>query len=176
VAQPVLTQSGHNFDLRAWLLVASLDPLRLFVVRDAHVRVASEPYDPAPAYLKHACMHLTNSKVQKECRKHRPRRVDVEAAEEGRAPEHARDEGEVGSLRSDSFRRLVLGAGADDDAIARHWAGVEALMVRTVLAVRPRLREAARAQRKRARLPAARLRRHPRRAARRAPHAARGQP
>jgi hypothetical protein len=151
VAQPVLTQSGRKFDLRAWLLVASLDPLRLFVVRDAHVRVASEPYDPAPAYLKHACMHLTNGKVQKECRKHRPRRVDVEAAEEGRAPEHARDEGEVGSLRSDSFRRLVLGAGADEDAVARLWAGVEALMVRTVLAVRPRLREAARAQQMRAR-------------------------
>eukprot|EP00003_Mantamonas_plastica_P024704 TRINITY_DN4659_c0_g1_i2.p1 TRINITY_DN4659_c0_g1~~TRINITY_DN4659_c0_g1_i2.p1 ORF type:complete len:1245 (-),score=465.79 TRINITY_DN4659_c0_g1_i2:266-3967(-) len=56
---------GFKFDLRIYVAVTNLDPLRIYLFREGLVRFASEPYDPSTDNLDDAYMHLTNYSVNK---------------------------------------------------------------------------------------------------------------
>ena len=73
VANP-LTFRGHKFDLRVWALLTSVTPLRVYLLPDAYVRVASTvKFDPGPQYINNRCMHVTNGALQRKCRESRGR-------------------------------------------------------------------------------------------------------
>ena len=44
ISNPLLVNS-HKFDLRIYVLVTCIDPLRIYVYNEGLVRFASEPYD-----------------------------------------------------------------------------------------------------------------------------------
>ena len=55
---------GHKFDIRIYVLVESVYPLRACIGTKALVRIASMPYEsPTPANLTETRMHLTNASL-----------------------------------------------------------------------------------------------------------------
>lgn len=58
---------GLKFDLRIYVLVTGIDPLRIFVYEEGLARFATEPYKPPRSEnLENRFMHLTNYAVNKE--------------------------------------------------------------------------------------------------------------
>jgi len=63
--QPYLLD-GYKFDLRVYVLITSVNPLRVFVNKEGLIRLASLPYkQPASDNKDQPCMHLTNYAVNK---------------------------------------------------------------------------------------------------------------
>ena len=62
VRRPPLMQ----FDMRVYVVVTSVDPLRVYLFKDGLVRLATEPYVvPTAKNLAHTRMHLTNYAINK---------------------------------------------------------------------------------------------------------------
>jgi tubulin polyglutamylase TTLL6/13 len=58
---------GLKFDLRIYVLVAGVDPLRVFIFREGLGRFATETYvAPNKENMEDVCMHLTNYAINKE--------------------------------------------------------------------------------------------------------------
>ena len=58
---------GLKFDLRIYVMVAGVDPLRIFIFRDGLARFATENYvAPNKENMEDICMHLTNYAINKE--------------------------------------------------------------------------------------------------------------
>jgi tubulin polyglutamylase TTLL6/13 len=65
IARPLLL-NRKKFDLRLYVLVTSVAPLRVFLFKDGLVRVATEEYQaPNASNMDERCMHLTNYAVNK---------------------------------------------------------------------------------------------------------------
>ncbi|KAG8468425.1 hypothetical protein KFE25_013508 [Diacronema lutheri] len=64
VERPALID-GRKFDLRLYVLVTSFAPLRIYLYRDAIVRLATARYDASLRDLGNAFSHLTNSTINK---------------------------------------------------------------------------------------------------------------
>ena len=58
---------GFKFDLRIYVLVTCVDPLRVYVYKEGLVRFATERYCPDAASLRSKCMHLTNFRCAAGC-------------------------------------------------------------------------------------------------------------
>ena len=55
-----------KFDLRIYVLVKSVCPLKVFVYKDGLVRFSTEKYQkPSKNNMKNMCMHLTNYAINK---------------------------------------------------------------------------------------------------------------
>lgn len=63
-----LTLSGYKFDTRWWVVITSVNPLRVYSVEDAYVRPAAVPYRSDIPGLADKCVHVTNGKVFKQCK------------------------------------------------------------------------------------------------------------
>ena len=58
---------GLKFDLRIYVLVTGIDPLRIFVYEEGLARFATETYKPPKSdNLDNRFMHLTNYAINKE--------------------------------------------------------------------------------------------------------------
>lgn len=56
-----------KFDLRIYVLVTGLNPLRCFIYKEGLARFATEKYhSPMGSNLNNLCMHLTNYAINKE--------------------------------------------------------------------------------------------------------------
>lgn len=65
LSKPFLIE-GLKFDLRIYILVASVDPLRVFIFREGLGRFATELYvGPNKDNMEDICMHLTNYAINK---------------------------------------------------------------------------------------------------------------
>ena len=65
IANPMLID-GLKFDLRVYVLVTSVKPLRAFVHREAMARFATQAYvEPTETNMRKAFMHLTNYSLNK---------------------------------------------------------------------------------------------------------------
>ncbi|XP_048510012.1 tubulin monoglutamylase TTLL4-like [Athalia rosae] len=64
IAKPKLI-NGSKFDLRVYVLVTSIDPLRIYVYNEGLVRFASVKYVDDSTNLHDRFMHLTNTSVNK---------------------------------------------------------------------------------------------------------------
>jgi len=65
IKKPLLID-GFKFDLRLYVLVTSVKPLRMFLFQDGLVRLCTEPYvKPTKQNLSQVCVHLTNYAVNK---------------------------------------------------------------------------------------------------------------
>jgi len=58
--------NGHKFDMRFYVLITSVDPLMIYLYKDGLARFATEPYNTDCMGIKNNCIHLTNSKVNKD--------------------------------------------------------------------------------------------------------------
>lgn len=57
--------NGSKFDLRIYVYVSSLDPLRIYVYDEGLVRFASVPYSSSPSSYSNQFIHLTNYSINK---------------------------------------------------------------------------------------------------------------
>ena len=57
--------NGHKYDIRIYVIIASVDPLRIYVYREGQARFASEKYSLAKTKIKDPFSHLTNYSVNK---------------------------------------------------------------------------------------------------------------
>ena len=55
---------GKKFDIRVWVLIASVEPLKLWMYDEPYLRFTSEDYDPTQ--IENKFMHLTNASISKE--------------------------------------------------------------------------------------------------------------
>ncbi|PIO74115.1 Tubulin-tyrosine ligase family protein [Teladorsagia circumcincta] len=60
-----LTINGAKFDLRLYVYVPSLEPLRIYIYEEGLVRFASVPYSRCMSTLSNKYMHLTNYSINK---------------------------------------------------------------------------------------------------------------
>ena len=65
IANPLLI-NGHKFDLRIYVLVTSIDPLRIYVFKEGLARFATEEYTNDPDVISNNFIHLTNFSINKE--------------------------------------------------------------------------------------------------------------
>ena len=67
ISNPLLINS-HKFDLRIYVLVTCIDPLRIYIYNEGLARFASEPYDSTAgnAAKKNLYQHLTNYSINKK--------------------------------------------------------------------------------------------------------------
>jgi len=64
--EPLLL-NGYKFDLRVYVLITSVNPLRIFVNKEGLIRLASVKYSmPSQSNMSVQCMHLTNYAVNKK--------------------------------------------------------------------------------------------------------------
>jgi hypothetical protein len=71
VVQRYLTKpyliDGFKFDLRLYVLINGISPLRIYMWKDGLARFATVPYEsPRPSNLSNLFMHLTNYAVNKD--------------------------------------------------------------------------------------------------------------
>jgi tubulin polyglutamylase TTLL5 len=64
VSNPLLI-NNHKFDLRIYVLLTCIEPLRIYVYNEGLVRFASEPYNNSRGSLKNMYQHLTNYSINK---------------------------------------------------------------------------------------------------------------
>jgi hypothetical protein len=62
ISNPLLV-SGYKFDVRLYVLVTSIDPMRVYIYNEGLVRFASEPYSNSEKGSKFS--HLTNYSINK---------------------------------------------------------------------------------------------------------------
>jgi len=58
---------GFKYDLRVYVFLNGISPLRIYVYRDGLARLATEPYEkPSDKNIGNLFMHLTNYAINKE--------------------------------------------------------------------------------------------------------------
>lgn len=115
---PPMLIDGMKFDLRLYVFVLSVDPLKIYLYDDGLARLCTTEYQPPTAKNLHKTkMHLTNFSLNKKSKKF--------------------VKGSMGSKRSmgGAFDYMAE-QGFDVDEI---WTNVVDLVVKTVLAVQPQL-------------------------------------
>lgn len=69
ISKPYLIE-GLKFDLRIYVLVASVDPLEVYIYKEGLARFATEQYImPNKDNMEDVCMHLTNYAINKDSEK-----------------------------------------------------------------------------------------------------------
>jgi tubulin polyglutamylase TTLL6/13 len=56
---------GLKFDLRVYVLLLGVNPLRVFIYNDGLARFSTEKYNPKKKNLNNLFMHLTNFSINK---------------------------------------------------------------------------------------------------------------
>ena len=72
ISNPCLLQNSAKFDLRVYVLVTSISPLRLYVYEEGIVRFASNRYSKSLDDIKNQFIHLTNYSVNKNSQEYVP--------------------------------------------------------------------------------------------------------
>ena len=120
VAKPLLIR-GLKFDLRLYVLVASLDPLEVYLSDSGMARFCTVPYAfPSVSNLHETFMHLTNYSLNKRSKEY----IHSERSDEG------------SKQTLDSIMKELQSQGHDVKEI---WEGVGELVCKTVFAVLPQL-------------------------------------
>ncbi|KAJ3146996.1 Tubulin polyglutamylase ttll6 [Geranomyces michiganensis] len=113
----------YKFDLRVYVLVTSVKPLRVFLYRDGLARFATEPYrEPRDGNLGNVCMHLTNYAINKNSEKF----------------DHAH-ENDKGSKRSIKSVLQYLTDVRGPVAVEKLWRRIGEVVVKTLLTIQPQL-------------------------------------
>ena len=121
VARPYLINET-KFDLRLYLLVTSVNPLRLYLYDDGLVRFASNKYSNESSKVQDLFTHLTNYSINKKSSSY----VSNETSEE--------EKGHKWTLKT--LWRHFDAAGVDHSVI---WEKIKDLMIKTVLSAETNL-------------------------------------
>lgn len=109
--------NGHKYVLRCYVVVRSVDPLRVYWYKEGFAKLASEPYSTDPGSLKNLFVHLTNPDVNEE-------------NEEAPAS--------VVFIPFSKYRQWLRDQGHDDQRI---FQDLEDLIVLTMMSARERMRQ-----------------------------------
>ena len=115
-----------KFDLRIYVLVYGVDPLRVFVFREGLARFATEEYTgPYKNNLDNLYMHLTNYAINKN-------------SENFEANEDSADD-DSGSKRSVSSVLKYIAENEDGVTVEGLWAQIDDIAVKTLISAQPQL-------------------------------------
>lgn len=126
VARPLLLD-GLKFDMRIYVVVTSIVPLRAYLFKEGLARFCTVPYQaPKDGNLKDVCMHLTNFAVNKQSK-------DFQTSE-------GLENHDEGSKRSVSsvFWEIERLHGV---SVGELWGKIASLTANTLMALRPGLLE-----------------------------------
>ena len=137
IARPMLLD-GYKFDLRIYVLVTSVDPLRCHVYREGLVRLCSEAYEPPDRdNLRNAYAHLTNYSLNK---RNHDKYVHTSKEDIHQANEIADEEAAGGSKRKLSEVLPVLEANSGGEfSTSGFWNSISDLVAKTLIAYQPHL-------------------------------------
>ena len=63
IKNPLILSNGKKFDIRIYVFVTSMDPLKVYMYDDGIVRFATREYNSDPRSLKQKDVHLTNYSI-----------------------------------------------------------------------------------------------------------------
>eukprot|EP01063_Lacrimia_lanifica_P003175 TRINITY_DN11690_c1_g1_i1.p1 TRINITY_DN11690_c1_g1~~TRINITY_DN11690_c1_g1_i1.p1 ORF type:complete len:601 (+),score=197.07 TRINITY_DN11690_c1_g1_i1:46-1848(+) len=110
-----------KWDMRVYVLVLSVDPLRIYVYRDGFIRLCTEKYQsPLPSNADNSLIHLTNYAIHKNSRKYKRNAENAPGRETGCKRSF--------SWLTEHLRKL----GHDTDAF---WDRISQMCVKSLLAV-----------------------------------------
>lgn len=66
IENPLLVRTRRKFDIRQWILVASLQPLVIYGFSECYLRLSSKEFSLEKAALEDKLVHLCNHAIQKE--------------------------------------------------------------------------------------------------------------
>jgi hypothetical protein len=131
VAKPQLLD-GIKFDMRIYVLVESLDPLKFHVFKDGLARMCTETYEePCSANIEDTYMHLTNYSLNKKSAE-----FIKSNKESGQKVEDVKDKSSKRSIRT-ALAQLRRQRGGVD--IEGFWKETEDLVAKTLIAMTPDL-------------------------------------
>ena len=58
-----------QFDIRIYVLITGLDPLKIYMYDDGLVRIATEDYTEDPSFISDSCIHVCNYDVNHQSEK-----------------------------------------------------------------------------------------------------------
>uniref|UniRef100_A0A8D8UIQ4 Tubulin polyglutamylase TTLL6 n=1 Tax=Cacopsylla melanoneura TaxID=428564 RepID=A0A8D8UIQ4_9HEMI len=117
----LLLMDGYKFDLRVYVLITMIDPLRIYVYNNGLVRLATYPYAPPnSSNLNNQFMHLTNYSINKNSENYKE------------SPEH-------GSKRDFVvLNSWFLKEGLDSTKL---WSDIDDVIIKTITSVYPILKD-----------------------------------
>eukprot|EP00931_Biecheleriopsis_adriatica_P102914 TRINITY_DN77817_c0_g1_i1.p1 TRINITY_DN77817_c0_g1~~TRINITY_DN77817_c0_g1_i1.p1 ORF type:complete len:1398 (-),score=286.85 TRINITY_DN77817_c0_g1_i1:2-4168(-) len=122
-----LLLGGLKFDMRLYVVVTSVVPMRAYLFKEGLARFCTVPYKPAEeGNLKEAKMHLTNFAVNKKSKDFQP------------ADAHGNEADSSKRSVSSVLRQIQLVYGIEPEEI---WSKVAVLAANTLMALRPGLVE-----------------------------------
>ncbi|XP_048003161.1 tubulin monoglutamylase TTLL4-like isoform X6 [Leguminivora glycinivorella] len=116
VSKPYLI-NGNKFDMRLYVLVTSVHPLRIYLFKDGLARFASVKYNDELTSLNDRYMHLTNYSINRLSKNYTPNE------------DFAACEGHKWTLQS-LFQYLKSEKNVDVDAL---WSSMKDLVIKTVI-------------------------------------------
>ncbi|KOO21403.1 tubulin-tyrosine ligase family protein [Chrysochromulina tobinii] len=116
---------GYKYDLRIYVLLSSLQPLRIFIFREGLVRVCTEKYQPVEKNLENVQMHLTNYAINKD-------------SETFVQPEGMEDHEQEGAHKR-TITSLMNTLRAEGHDVDRLWKDIGEVCVKTIISVQPHL-------------------------------------
>jgi len=129
-----LTFSGFKFDTRWWAVITDVNPLRVYVLPDAYVRISSTvTYNPSETKFTDRCMHITNGKVQKQCES---RQAKKSQQQRNRFPKNFRNIHFSRGLADSTGKRLMHGVSVSDKLVSE----TKSVIIRSILMGLPQLK------------------------------------
>ena len=116
---------GYKYDLRIYVLLSSIQPLRIYLFREGLVRICTEKYAAVGSNLENTRMHLTNYAINKDSDQF----VQPQGMED--CEQESAHKRTIGSLL-----RTLAGEGVDTAAL---WQAIGELCVKSIIAVQPHL-------------------------------------
>ena len=115
--------NGYKYDLRLYVLLSSLQPLRMFLFREGLVRVCTQKYVQPERNMGDTRMHLTNYSVNKE-------------SADFVQPEDEHDCADASKRTVTSLMETLAEEGHDTEEL---WRRIGEVVVKTVISVQPHL-------------------------------------
>ena len=116
---------GFKFDLRIYVLVYGVDPLRIFTFREGLARFATEKYvPPFSDNMDNLFMHLTNYAINKKSEKFN-KATDLED--------------QTGSKRSVSCVLKFIADNVHGQTVEKLWKKIDEIIVKTMISAQPKL-------------------------------------
>jgi len=126
IASPLLL-NGYKFDMRIYVVVTCINPLRMYIYEEGLARFATCKYDNGSGGgQKGKFMHLTNYSINKK----------------NAAFMHSKNEindGEGSKWSLTALKKLMRNLGIDDKTI---WKSIEDIVIKTVIAAEPHINTA----------------------------------
>ena len=114
---------GYKYDLRLYVLLSSVRPLRIFLYREGLVRVCTQRYQPLERNMGDVRRHLTNYSINKD-------------SEDFVQPEDENDCADAHKRTVTSLMETLAAEGHDTAAL---WKRIGEVCVKTIISVQPHL-------------------------------------